>query len=58
MGGFVNRFQMGGVYIGVALRGRQAGMAEELLDRAQITPSGQQVGGKGMTERVRRRTFR
>ena len=44
----------GGVDRGVALGRRQRGVAEQFLDRLQVAAAGQQVGGEGMPERVRR----
>src|ERR1700757_4454248 len=41
---------------GIDLRGRERGMAEQLLDRAQIAAARQQMRGKGMPERMRGRT--
>ena len=35
--------------VGINLRGRDIGMAQELLHRAQIRPPLQQMTGKGMT---------
>lgn len=40
----------------VFLCGRQAGMAQHLLDGAQISPTFQQVGGEGMADGMRRMT--
>ena len=40
--------------VGVDLRGRDIGMAQELLHRAQISSLLQQMTGKGMTENMRR----
>ena len=40
---------------GVALRRRQAGMAEQFLDGAQIAAPGQQVRRETVTQRMRRR---
>ena len=43
---------------GVALRGGQAGMSEQILDRAQVPAARQQVRGEGVPQRVRRRVLR
>ena len=55
MGGTIGRQQPGAIDGGVDLRRRQRGVAEQLLDRAQIAAARQQVGGEGMAQRVRRR---
>ncbi len=39
---------------GVALGGRQRGVAEQLGDGAQVAAAGQQVGVEAVAERVRR----
>jgi len=49
----VHRHQLGGGHVGVALCGAQTGVPEQLLDRAQVCSPLQQVGGKGMAQRVR-----
>ena len=54
MGVAVHLGEPGGVDLHVALRRRQRGMAQQLLDGAQVAAAGQQVGGKGMAQRVRR----
>ena len=41
------------VDVSVALGGRQAGVPQELLNRAKITATLQQVGGEGMPQGVR-----
>src|ERR1700681_334368 len=38
---------------GVDLRGRERGVAEQLLDRAQVATAAQQVGREGMPQRMR-----
>ena len=43
------------VDLGIALRGREAGVAEQLLDRAQISAGAEEMGGEGVAERMRRR---
>src|SRR6478609_1071746 len=43
-----------GIDAGIDLRGRERGMAEQFLDRAQIAAARQQMRGEGMPERVRR----
>ena len=40
--------------VGIDLRGRDIGMAQELLHGAQIGPPLQQMTGKGMTQNMRR----
>ena len=40
--------------MGVDLRGRDVGMAEKLLHRAQIGPPLEQVAGEGMAQHMRR----
>src|SRR5512146_2277621 len=54
MGGSVRISQTRGVDPSVDLRGRNRGMAEQLLDRAQVGPTFQQVGGEAVPQRVRR----
>jgi hypothetical protein len=46
MGGVINRQQMRGVNLGVALRRRERGMPQQFLDRAEIPAAGQQVRGE------------
>ena len=43
-----------GIDGGVDLRRGQRGVAEQLLDRAQVAAARQQVGGEGVAQRVRR----
>src|SRR5690242_18312269 len=43
---------------GVALRRRQAGMAQQLLDGAEVAAARQQMRGETVPERVRRRRIR
>ena len=45
--------QMGAVHFGIDLGGREAGMAEQLLDDAQVGAIGQQMRGEGMAQRMR-----
>src|SRR5687768_5625554 len=40
------------VHMGVALGGREAGMAEQLLDGPEVGPALQQMGGKAVAEGV------
>ncbi len=40
--------------MGIDLRGRDVGMAEQLLHRAQIGAPLQEMAGKGVTEHMRR----
>src|SRR6185312_5974589 len=58
MGLVVDREQGGGVDLGVALRGRQRGVAQQFLDRPQIAAAGEQMGGEAMAQRVRRGRIR
>ena len=55
MGAVVGLEQMRAVDLGIALRGRQAGVAEQFLDGAQIGAGAKQMRGEGMAERMRRR---
>ncbi len=48
----------GDIDVGVALRRRQRGVAEQLLDGPEIAAAGKQVGGEAVTQRVRRRRLR
>src|SRR6187551_368132 len=57
MGGAIDRAQAGGVDVGVALGGREAGVAQQLLDGAQVAAGRQQVGRKGVPERMRLHRF-
>ena len=57
MGGAIDGAEARGVDVGVALGGRQAGVAQQLLDGAQIAAGAQQVGGEGMAQRMRRHAF-
>src|SRR5215211_7063994 len=50
----VGRSQPGGLYTRVHLRRGHAGVAEKLLDRAQVGAALEEVGGEGMAQRVRR----
>jgi hypothetical protein len=45
--------EAGGVEMGVDLGGLDAGMAEQLLQHAQVRAAGMHVGGKGMAQHVR-----
>ena len=53
MGGAIGGAERGVREMGVDLGRRQAGVAEQLLDRAQIRPSFQQVRGEGVAQGVR-----
>ena len=55
MGGTVRRKQARAVDAGIDLGRRQRGVAEQVLDRAQIASPSQKMGGERMAERVRRR---
>ena len=46
--------QAGGVDLGVFLGGGQAGVAQQLLDGAQVGPGPQQVGGEAVAQGVGR----
>ena len=54
VGPIVDRHQMIDVDLGVALGGAQAGVAEHLLDGAQVGALAQQVGGEAVAEGVGR----
>ena len=41
------------IYRGIGLGGRERGMAEQFLDRAQIAAGGEQVGGEAVAQRMR-----
>ena len=41
--------------LGIALRGREAGVAEQLLDRPQIRAGAEEMRGEGVAQRMRRR---
>ncbi len=58
MRGVIDREQTRGVDFGVALGGRQRGMAEQLLDRPQIAATGEEMRGERMAQRMRRRGSR
>jgi hypothetical protein len=49
----VNLFEPGLVDVGVNLSGREAGMAEHFLDRAQVSSVAEEVRGKRMTQEMR-----
>src|SRR5262249_37368825 len=49
--------QAGGVDGGVALGGGERGVAQQLLDRAQVGAGAQQVGGERVAQRVGRRAL-
>src|SRR5580704_8178370 len=57
MGAAIDLEQPFAVDRGVDLRGRQGGVAEELLDGAQVAAARQQMGGEGMAQRMRGRGF-
>src|SRR4051812_36416326 len=40
---------------GIDLRGRERGVTEQFLNRAQVAAAAEQMGGKGMPQRMRRR---
>src|ERR1700677_4055410 len=53
VGLIVHRPQPGDRDMGVKLRGRQTGMAEQLLDDPQVGPTFEQVGGRAVPQAVR-----
>src|SRR6185369_14201536 len=53
MGVAIDLAQPHGIDIGVTLRGAERGVAQQFLDAAQIAARTQQMGGEGMTQRVR-----
>ena len=53
----IDRKQTVGLDRGIALRRRQTGVAEQLLDRAQVAAAAQEMSRKTVPQRVRRRTF-
>src|SRR4029450_2233221 len=55
VGAGVSLEQVLAIDLGIALRGREAGMAEEFLDGAEIGAGAQQMRGEGMAQRMRRR---
>ena len=50
MSGPVDRQHLLGIDGGVPLGGRQRGVAEQLLDRAQVAAASEQVGGEAMPQ--------
>ena len=50
----VHLLQSRAVHMGVDLRGRDIGMAQHRLHRAQIRSAFEQMGGEGMAQSVRR----
>src|SRR5262249_29865591 len=50
----IDSVQPCGIAVGVALCRRQAGVAQQLLDGAQITSGTQEMGGEGVAQRMRR----
>src|SRR5882724_5458455 len=47
-----------GIDLGIDLRGRERGVTEQFLDRAQIPAAGEQVRGKRVPQRMRCRRIR
>ena len=58
MGVVVNLKQSRRIHAGVYLRRGQAGVAQQLLNGAQVSATGQKMRGEGMSERMRRGVFR
>src|SRR3546814_10627831 len=58
MGVAVHVEQIGGVHLRIYLRGTEARMAKQLLQRSQVRPASQQMSRKAMPQRVGRRAFR
>ena len=58
VGGPIGADQAFGIDLGINLRGRQRGVAEQFLDRADVAAASEQVRGERMAQRVRRRGFR
>ena len=50
VGVFVDIHQQAGVDFGIALRGRQGGMAEQFLNGPEVAATGQQVSRKAVTQ--------
>ena len=50
--------EAGGIEMGVDLGGLDAGMPQQLLQHPQVGAAGMHVGGKGMTQHVRRDPIR
>ena len=50
---FVDLQNMARIYVRIALRRGQAGMAEELLDGPQVSPALEQMGGEAMSQAMR-----
>src|SRR5205085_70439 len=57
MGAPVNLQQLLGIDRRVDLRGRERGVAEQLLNGSEITPSREKMRGERMAQRMRRRGF-
>src|SRR5213083_2234886 len=55
---FVYRENLMGVHVSVALSRRKANVAQKLLNRPEIRPSSQKVGGKAVAERMRASALR
>jgi hypothetical protein len=45
------------VYVGIELGGGEIGVAEHLLNRSQVRPALQQVGGERVSEGMRRHSL-
>ena len=58
MGGRMNLSEMTGINTCIDLRGCEAGMAEQGLDRSQICPIGEEMGCKTMAQGMWSRSFR
>ena len=54
----IDRREAFSVHLSVNLRGAKTGVAQKLLNRAQVTTRAKQMGGEGMAQSVRRGTVR
>jgi hypothetical protein len=57
VGAIINCHQVIDIDLGIALRGPQAGVAEELLDGTQVSAFAQQMGGKAVAQSMGRDPF-
>ena len=56
MGLLIDRQQARGIDLRIALGGGERGVAEQLLDRAQIPTACEKMGGEAMAQRMGRRS--